>query len=536
MRARTQIAQQNCRQSASEPGSAIIAPVIAVRLALLGVAVAAVAWFALGVRSVHDQNQVTKLVNTHPSLTAAEERYAVTKLAEARTLNPDQGLNALHAQIELNAGHPALAEQIAKALVRSAPRDVDSWVTLAVLTRARAIPPSTGWRSRRCTSSPRPSRRRRERWSRELEPAGARLTGRRSRDRATTIGVHAAVAGRCLLAKAGLGLHRHEDRPPRRSLEVPQLRRLGVDPDDRSRRGPQRAVQRLPLADGPVLLRAALDRARPLGGAATVAGAAAGALGVGPAATARRARSAARAGSSTSSRRRSTCSIRTRSCLSRARRSTCSDTPRCRGCCWSPITASAQPRAVAKLARLVVGGGVRADPHLDRRRGQRGGRRLDAGRPARPRAVRAGHRQRPLAQLVRLSRAGGDPRPARLGVVDRARARARALRHRLPPVHRAAVLDLGHEQHHRVAAADGLLDLLHRRRLRRHPPAVQRRVDDAVQPARRRRIAAVARVCGGRVRARAPAASTRRCSWRSWSSARRSWWPAFPTARRCEPG
>lgn len=108
---------------------------IAARLALLGVAAAAVAWFALGARSVHDQNQVTKLVNTHTSLTAAEERYAVAKLAEARTLNPDESLNALHAQIELNAGHAALAEQIAKALARRAPRDVDSWVTLAVLTR-----------------------------------------------------------------------------------------------------------------------------------------------------------------------------------------------------------------------------------------------------------------------------------------------------------------------------------------------------------------------------------------------------------------
>ena len=108
---------------------------IAVRLALLGVAVAAAAWFALGVRSVHDENQVTALVNSHTSLTAAQARYAEDKLAEARTLNPDESLNALHAQIELNAGHPALAERIAKALARRAPRDVDSWVTLAVLTR-----------------------------------------------------------------------------------------------------------------------------------------------------------------------------------------------------------------------------------------------------------------------------------------------------------------------------------------------------------------------------------------------------------------
>ena len=39
-------------------------------------------------------------------------------------------------------------------------------------------------------------------------------------------------------------------------------------------------------------------------------------------------------------------------------------------------------RALARLARLVVGGRLRADPHLDRRRHQRRGGRLDAGRAA----------------------------------------------------------------------------------------------------------------------------------------------------------
>ena len=38
------------------------------------------------------------------------------------------------------------------------------------------------------------------------------------------------------------------------------------------------------------------------------------------------------------------------------------------------------------------------------------------------------------------------------------------LRHRLPPVHRAAALDLGHQQRARGAAPDGVLDLVHRRR------------------------------------------------------------------------
>ena len=63
---------------------------------------------------------------------------------------------------------------------------------------------------------------------------------------------------------------------------------------------------------------------------------------------------------------------------------------------------------------------------------------------------------------ARRSRAGGRQR-----VVGRAGARPRPLRDRLPAVHRAAGDDLGDDVADRVAAADGLLDVLHRRRLRR---------------------------------------------------------------------
>ncbi len=108
---------------------------IAVRLALLGAAVAAVAFFALGIRSVHNQNHVNHIVDTGKALGPAALAGAERSLAAARVLNPDEAPSELQAQIELIAGHPATAERIAKAVVRRAPHDVDAWVTLAVLTR-----------------------------------------------------------------------------------------------------------------------------------------------------------------------------------------------------------------------------------------------------------------------------------------------------------------------------------------------------------------------------------------------------------------
>ncbi len=105
---------------------------------------------------------------------------------------------------------------------------------------------------------------------------------------------------------------------------------------------------------------------------------------------------------------------------------------------------------------LVVGGGVRPDPHLDRRRDQRRGGGLDAGRAARAADLRAADRHGALARLGAASWCAWACSgllaslwwivPLSLHV---------QLRHRLPPVHRAAALDLGHEQRPRGAAADG---------------------------------------------------------------------------------
>ena len=64
-----------------------------------------------------------------------------------------------------------------------------------------------------------------------------------------------------------------------------------------------------------------------------------------------------------------------------------------------PVRRAGGARVARGLARLVVGGGLRAHPHLAGRRHQRRRRRLDAGRAAAPAALRADGRCRALARL-----------------------------------------------------------------------------------------------------------------------------------------
>ena len=121
------------------------------------------------------------------------------------------------------------------------------------------------------------------------------------------------------------------------------------------------------------------------------------------------------------------------------------------------------------------------------------------------------------AFLARIARAC---RP-RLRLVDRAAARARGLRRGLPSVHRAATRYLGHQQRARGAPADGVLDVVCRRRfLRRRASALQRGGHPAVQPARRGGLPVAPGARGRRLRADAALAlRTASCSSFWWSGA-----------------
>lgn len=114
---------------------------VPVRVALLGLALVACAWFALGIRSVHDSNQVTDLINAHNILTATQARQALATLADARTLDPDESLNIQRAQVEFHSGDVRGAAAILEAVVRREPRYAEAWLVLELLTRQ--IDPAT---------------------------------------------------------------------------------------------------------------------------------------------------------------------------------------------------------------------------------------------------------------------------------------------------------------------------------------------------------------------------------------------------------
>ncbi len=139
------------------------------------------------------------------------------------------------------------------------------------------------------------------------------------------------------------------------------------------------------------------------------------------------------------------------------------------------------PRA-AGAARLVVAGGVRAARGVGGGGRERRGGRVGAGGAGGAGGVRALRGRRPLAgrRRVRLAHDAGERPCVRL--VGAARPRAGRLRHRLPPVHRAAGRDLGPHEPSREPAADGLLAELPRGRLR-HVEALLRHVTGHALPA-----------------------------------------------------
>jgi predicted Zn-dependent protease len=109
--------------------------VLAIRLALLTVAVAACAWFALGVRATHDTEVASSILSGSNSLTPQHAHAALSEIAAAETLNPDQALEILRAQVELHSGNVAGAVAIAKAVVRREPKNAAAWVVLELVSR-----------------------------------------------------------------------------------------------------------------------------------------------------------------------------------------------------------------------------------------------------------------------------------------------------------------------------------------------------------------------------------------------------------------
>jgi len=104
------------------------------RIALVAVAVLACAWFALGIRQVHDQQRAESLVNGHGKLTAAETARARRLLDGAAELNPGSEPDFLRAQLAFRAGDRAAARRVLQRVVRREPENINAWLLLEIVT------------------------------------------------------------------------------------------------------------------------------------------------------------------------------------------------------------------------------------------------------------------------------------------------------------------------------------------------------------------------------------------------------------------
>ena len=117
------------------------------------VAIAACAWFVVGIRQAHDVSRATSLISSGRLRSDVQYERALALLRGARALNPDQEVNILRGQATLEHGDPRAAQRILRTVTRSEPRNLEAWLWLAkasngssalffgALTRVRELEP-----------------------------------------------------------------------------------------------------------------------------------------------------------------------------------------------------------------------------------------------------------------------------------------------------------------------------------------------------------------------------------------------------------
>jgi hypothetical protein len=114
--------------------------VILARAAVVGFALLACAWFALGVRQAHDITRATSIIAQTGPLTSSQGRSASSRLDSAGALNPDLEVDVLRGRLALGRGQPPAARRILNSVVHREPKNLEAWIWLA---RASAGSPST---------------------------------------------------------------------------------------------------------------------------------------------------------------------------------------------------------------------------------------------------------------------------------------------------------------------------------------------------------------------------------------------------------
>jgi hypothetical protein len=104
------------------------------RGSLLVLAVAACAWFTLGIEQARDTDQATAALTGPVQLSPATASHVRSLLATAGALNPDLTIDLLRGRLDLLEHHQARAVAIFEDVTRREPQNLDAWVALAQAT------------------------------------------------------------------------------------------------------------------------------------------------------------------------------------------------------------------------------------------------------------------------------------------------------------------------------------------------------------------------------------------------------------------
>jgi predicted Zn-dependent protease len=105
---------------------------VAVRIALVAVAVVVAAWFGLAWNQDHQTQRATALVAGGGRLTASQAREARSALDSARTLNPDRAVQTLRGELAIDQGDYVDAIRLLSGVTAREPLNLTAWAELGI--------------------------------------------------------------------------------------------------------------------------------------------------------------------------------------------------------------------------------------------------------------------------------------------------------------------------------------------------------------------------------------------------------------------
>ena len=105
---------------------------VAVRIALVVVAVVVAAWFGLAWSQDHQTQRATALVAGGNRLTPSQVRKARSALDSAGALNPDRAVAVLRGELAIDQGQYRSAIRTLRGVTTSEPLNLTAWAELGI--------------------------------------------------------------------------------------------------------------------------------------------------------------------------------------------------------------------------------------------------------------------------------------------------------------------------------------------------------------------------------------------------------------------